>query len=92
MTEFDLSKEISVRSLYSLILVYPVKRKRSLYNSLKKFIMGFENFTPIKKLNDSQVKWHIRVRAQAIWKGIQRDTKEFRGINIMFVDDSVRDF
>lgn len=41
-------------------------------------------------LNSSKIKWNIRVRAQAIWKGITRESKEFRGINILFIDDSVR--
>lgn len=42
-------------------------------------------------LNPSKIKWNIRVRAQAIWRGITRETKEFRGLNIIFVDDSVRE-
>ncbi|KAK1347228.1 DUF223 domain-containing protein [Heracleum sosnowskyi] len=50
--------------------------------------MTFNIFTPITNLNSSKIKWKIRVRAQAIWRGITRDTKEFRGINIIFIDDS----
>ncbi|KAK1396629.1 DUF223 domain-containing protein [Heracleum sosnowskyi] len=50
--------------------------------------MSFNNFSPITKLNGSKIKWNIRVRAQAAWKGITRETKEFRGINMILVDDS----
>lgn len=52
--------------------------------------MGFIEHVPLINLNSSKIKWNIRVRAQAIWKGITRDTQEFRGINILFIDDSVR--
>ncbi|KAK1384738.1 DUF223 domain-containing protein [Heracleum sosnowskyi] len=50
--------------------------------------MSFNNFSPITKLNASKIKWNIKVRAQAVWKGITRETKEFRGINMILVDDS----
>lgn len=51
--------------------------------------MSFNNFTPLTKINASKIKWKIRVRAQALWKGITRKTKEFRGLNMILVDDSV---
>ena len=54
--------------------------------------MQFIKHTPITDLNTSTIKWTVRARAQAIWKGITRDTKEFRGINILLVDDSVSAF
>lgn len=44
----------------------------------------------MNKLDPSKIKWEIKVRAQAVWKGITRDTKEFRGLNILFIDDSVK--
>ncbi|XP_017217090.1 uncharacterized protein LOC108194647 [Daucus carota subsp. sativus] len=50
--------------------------------------MAFISTTPLNKLNSSKIKWVIRVRAQAIWKGITRETNEFRGINMLFIDDS----
>ncbi|KAL1827487.1 hypothetical protein ACET3Z_005899 [Daucus carota] len=50
--------------------------------------MQFIKHSPITDLNTSTIKWTVRARAQAIWKGISRDTKEFRGINILLVDDS----
>ncbi|KAL1809352.1 hypothetical protein ACET3Z_026342 [Daucus carota] len=42
----------------------------------------------LTELNTSTVKWNVKVRAQAVWRGINRETKEFRGINVLFVDDS----
>lgn len=51
--------------------------------------MSFNKFTPITKLTPSRIKWNIRVKTQAVWKGITRETKEFRGINMILVDDSV---
>ncbi|WOH08817.1 hypothetical protein DCAR_0728266 [Daucus carota subsp. sativus] len=50
--------------------------------------MAFTTSTPVNKLDPSKIKWEIKVRAQAVWKGITRDTKEFRGLNILFIDDS----
>ncbi|KAK1358273.1 hypothetical protein POM88_051529 [Heracleum sosnowskyi] len=41
----------------------------------------------LKGLDDSTEEWRLRVRAQAIWKGITRQTGEFRGYNIIFIDD-----
>lgn len=54
--------------------------------------MSFNYYTPINKLNPSKIKWNIRVRVQALWKGITRETKEFRGLNLILVDDSVSDY
>ncbi|KAK1385861.1 hypothetical protein POM88_023596 [Heracleum sosnowskyi] len=50
--------------------------------------MGFNKYNRFSSLNDSTTDWTIRVRAQAIWKGITRQTGEFRGYNIIFFDDS----
>ncbi|WOH15092.1 hypothetical protein DCAR_0934629 [Daucus carota subsp. sativus] len=61
-----------------------VLRKR--FMKIKK--MEFITHSPITKLNSSTIKWTIKARAQAVWKGITRDSKEFRGLNILFVDDS----
>ncbi|KAL1808435.1 hypothetical protein ACET3Z_025425 [Daucus carota] len=38
--------------------------------------------------SDVETNLRKRARAQAVWKGITRETKEFRGLNILFVDDS----
>ncbi|KAK1359406.1 hypothetical protein POM88_043880 [Heracleum sosnowskyi] len=50
--------------------------------------MGFNKYNMFSSLNDSTTDWTIRVRAQAIWKGITIQTGEFRGYNIIFFDDS----
>ncbi|KAK1377746.1 hypothetical protein POM88_024490 [Heracleum sosnowskyi] len=50
--------------------------------------MSFCRFDRFDDLNDSKYEWRIRVRAQAIWKGITRESKEFRGFNIIFIDDT----
>ncbi|KAL1824010.1 hypothetical protein ACET3Z_010788 [Daucus carota] len=50
--------------------------------------MSFNPHTPLNKLNSSKIKWNIRVRIQALWKGITRETKEFRGLNLILIDDS----
>lgn len=52
--------------------------------------MSFNTYSPITNLTPLKIKWCIRVRVQAVWKGITRETQEFRGINLILVDDSVR--
>lgn len=54
--------------------------------------MSFSIYTPLRNLNSTKVKWTIRVKAQAIWRGITRETKEFRGLNVLFFDDYVKVF
>ncbi|KAK1353899.1 hypothetical protein POM88_052264 [Heracleum sosnowskyi] len=49
--------------------------------------MAFYKYDTIEGLNDSREDWILRVRAQAIWKGITKQTGEFRGYNIIFFDD-----
>ncbi|KAK1357532.1 hypothetical protein POM88_050788 [Heracleum sosnowskyi] len=49
--------------------------------------MSFNKYDTVEDLNDSKHDWLLRVRAQAIWKGITKETKEFRGYNVIFVDD-----
>lgn len=51
--------------------------------------MSFYKHDSIDSLNDSKEEWSLRVRAQSIWKGITRQTGEFRGYNIVFFDDYV---
>lgn len=51
--------------------------------------MAFSKYSTLRNLNDTTELWDIRVRAQAIWKGITRQNGEFRGYNIIFFDDSV---
>ncbi|KAK1382779.1 hypothetical protein POM88_020514 [Heracleum sosnowskyi] len=49
--------------------------------------MSFNKYDTVKDLNDSKHDWILRVRAQAIWKGITKETKDFRGYNVIFIDD-----
>ncbi|KAL8148157.1 hypothetical protein AgCh_005489 [Apium graveolens] len=41
----------------------------------------------LQALDDSTDEWRLKVRAQAVWKGITRQTGEFRGFSIIFIDD-----
>ncbi|KAK1358561.1 hypothetical protein POM88_051817 [Heracleum sosnowskyi] len=50
--------------------------------------MSFNQYDTFASLNDLREDWIIKVRAQAIWKGITKNTGEFRGYNIIFFDDS----
>ena len=54
-------------------------------------IMTFSWFSALSDLNESRYDWTIRVRAQAIWQGMNAQTKVFRGLNIIFIDDAVSD-
>ncbi|XP_074353400.1 uncharacterized protein LOC141692453 isoform X1 [Apium graveolens] len=49
--------------------------------------MAFYKFDSLELLNDSKEEWRIRVRAQTLWKGINRQTGEIRGYNVIFCDD-----
>lgn len=44
--------------------------------------MSFNKYTTLDDLDDSQTQWNVRVRAQSIWEGVSRETKEFRGFDI----------
>ncbi|KAK1356137.1 hypothetical protein POM88_049393 [Heracleum sosnowskyi] len=48
----------------------------------------FNKYDKVQHLKTERTDWTIRVRAQAIWKGINRMTQEFRGLNVIFIDDS----
>ncbi|KAL1831301.1 hypothetical protein ACET3Z_000952 [Daucus carota] len=49
--------------------------------------MAFIEHDAVSDLNDSRYDWTICVRAQSIWQGINMHKKEFRGLNVMFIDD-----
>lgn len=51
--------------------------------------MAFYKFDSLQFLDDSEEEWIIRVRAQSIWKGINRQTGEVKGYNIIFCNDYV---
>ncbi|KAK1396663.1 hypothetical protein POM88_006526 [Heracleum sosnowskyi] len=43
--------------------------------------------TMLCSLTAEKIVWSIRVRAQAVWKGINRRTNDFKGFNIVFIDE-----
>lgn len=55
-------------------------------------IMSFKEYNPIMRIETCTIKWSIRVRIQALWHGITRESKTFRGINMLLIDDCVRYF
>ncbi|KAK1393743.1 DUF223 domain-containing protein [Heracleum sosnowskyi] len=44
-------------------------------------------YESIKDFHTSTYDWKCRVRLQNVWKGIKRDTLEFYGLNMIFIDD-----
>ena len=51
--------------------------------------MPFNKYDMLSSLNDCTDEWLIRVKAQAVWKGVNRTTGEFKALNVVFFDDSV---
>ena len=51
--------------------------------------MELNKYDPIKNLNTTRFDWKCRLRLQSCWKGINRQTKEFFGMNMLFIDDSL---
>ncbi|KAK1385265.1 hypothetical protein POM88_023000 [Heracleum sosnowskyi] len=84
------SCRIHMRNGFPIITSVPATRfyVNPLHEANLETTVSFNYYTPINKLNPSKIKWNIRVRVQALWKGITRETKEFRGINLILVDDS----
>lgn len=54
------------------------------------FNMKFNKYQSLLSLKTEKSEWSICVRAQSIWKGINMKTNEFRGFNIIFIDEEVR--
>ncbi|KAK1361135.1 hypothetical protein POM88_045609 [Heracleum sosnowskyi] len=50
--------------------------------------MLFNKYDKIETLKTGKYEWKLRVRAQSIWKVVNRQTQEFRGLNIILIDDS----
>ncbi|KAK1391716.1 hypothetical protein POM88_010772 [Heracleum sosnowskyi] len=42
------------------------------------------DYDPIKDINSSTFVWKCRVKLQALWKGINHQSKEFFGLNMLF--------
>lgn len=54
--------------------------------------LGFFNqYDKVMHLHSERTEWTLRVRAQSIWKSINRQTQEFRGLNVIFIDEEVTD-
>ncbi|KAK1382026.1 hypothetical protein POM88_019761 [Heracleum sosnowskyi] len=50
--------------------------------------MDLNNYDTIQSLDTSTFNWKCRLRARAVWKAMKNKTKEFWGLNILFIDDS----
>lgn len=51
--------------------------------------MELNKYDQLSKLDVSSYEWECRVRAQAVWKGMNRETHEFWGLNMLLIDDCV---
>ena len=51
--------------------------------------MEMKLYDPISSLDTTTYDWKCRVRVQSFWKGMNRETHEFWGINMVLIDDSV---
>lgn len=56
---------------------------------LQLVIMEMKLYDPISNIDSTTYDWVCRVRVQSFWKGLNRETKEFWGINMVLIDDSV---
>ncbi|KAK1404591.1 hypothetical protein POM88_004196 [Heracleum sosnowskyi] len=80
---------------YATLIFSCNTEQMEIYNAVMKSVekkevfmqMSFYHYDNIQDLDDSTDEWNLRVRTQAIWKGITRQTCEFRGYNIIFFDD-----
>lgn len=77
--------------LLSFYLTYkkPDLRNPELITFLQVFKMKFRKWNSVLSLRSEQTWYSVCVKAQAIWKGINRKTNEFRGFNILFIDEQV---
>ncbi|KAK1353218.1 hypothetical protein POM88_052353 [Heracleum sosnowskyi] len=50
--------------------------------------MELYKYDNLTNLELSSYDWQCRVRAQAVWKGMNRETQEFWGLNMLLIDDS----
>nr|XP_017217345.1 PREDICTED: uncharacterized protein LOC108194921 [Daucus carota subsp. sativus] len=50
--------------------------------------MPFNKYDMLSSLNDCTDEWLIRVKAHTVWRVVNRKTGEFKGLNIVFFDDS----
>ncbi|KAK1405179.1 DUF223 domain-containing protein [Heracleum sosnowskyi] len=50
--------------------------------------MELNKYDSIDQLDTSTFHWKCRLRLQCSWKGLNKETKELWGINMIFIDDS----
>lgn len=46
-------------------------------------------YDPLDTIDTTTYEWKCRVRVQSFWKGQNRETQEFWGLNMILIDDSV---
>lgn len=51
--------------------------------------MALQKYELLENIDTTTYDWECRVRAQTVWKGINRETNQYWGINIVFVDDAI---
>ncbi|KAK1354042.1 hypothetical protein POM88_047298 [Heracleum sosnowskyi] len=62
--------------------------KEAIISSLPPCQICTLHFESLASLKVSKYNSNIRVRVQAVWRGVTKDTKDLKGINIILVDDS----
>nr|XP_017256331.1 PREDICTED: uncharacterized protein LOC108225888 [Daucus carota subsp. sativus] len=50
--------------------------------------MELNPYNPINTLDTSTYEWKCCVRVQSFWKGMNRESQEFWGVNMILIDDS----
>ncbi|KAL8090081.1 hypothetical protein AgCh_039522 [Apium graveolens] len=49
--------------------------------------MDLHNYDNLSDVDSSSYYWKCRVRVQPLWKGMNRETQEFWGFNMLLIDD-----
>ncbi|WOH01103.1 hypothetical protein DCAR_0520484 [Daucus carota subsp. sativus] len=52
--------------------------------------MALNPYNPINSIDSTTYDWSCRVRVQSFWKGLNRESQEFWGLNMLLIDDSVK--
>ncbi|XP_017227888.1 uncharacterized protein LOC108192535 [Daucus carota subsp. sativus] len=50
--------------------------------------MALNPYNPISTIDPTTYDWSCRVRVQSFWKGLNRESQEFWGLNMLLIDDS----
>ncbi|KAK1376043.1 hypothetical protein POM88_032236 [Heracleum sosnowskyi] len=50
--------------------------------------MELNKYDKLNNIDTATYDWKCRVRLQNFWKGIKRETQEYYGLNMIFIDDS----